>query len=233
MNESMLTGETTPIVKSSLPSTDTKFEPDGDQKNCMIYAGNIFSILCSFILGTRCIETQYYNKGKFPILGLVYQTGFNTAKGNLIRSIMYPQSHNFNFYLDALKFICVMALFSSFGVVYNILVMIDHNPSTKDMVVNCLDLITITVPPALPACMSIGISLALARLVITMHTVYIFIRLKKKGIYSIFPDKINISGKINIMCFDKTGTLTEEGLEMFGVRPICYDSSKVNRFLVA
>lgn len=28
------------------------------------------------------------------------------------------------------------------------------------------------------------------------------------------------------MCFDKTGTLTEEGLEMYGVRPICYDSSK-------
>lgn len=39
MNESMLTGETTPIVKSSLPSIDTKFEPNGEHKNCMIYAG--------------------------------------------------------------------------------------------------------------------------------------------------------------------------------------------------
>ena len=66
--------------------------------------------------------------------------------------------------MDALKFICVIGLFSSFGVIYNIIVTIDHDPSTKDMIVNCLDLITITVPPALPACMSIGISFALARL---------------------------------------------------------------------
>ena len=43
MNESMLTGEPTPIVKSSLPSVNTKFEPDGEHKNYMIYAGiNIF-----------------------------------------------------------------------------------------------------------------------------------------------------------------------------------------------
>jgi cation-transporting ATPase 13A2 len=30
------------------------------------------------------------------------------------------------------------------------------------------------------------------------------------------PNKIIISGKINLMCFDKTGTLTEDHLEIYG-----------------
>lgn len=33
------------------------------------------------------------------------------------------------------------------------------------------------------------------------------------------------------MCFDKTGTLTEEGLDMYGVRPICYNSPNNVKFL--
>lgn len=73
------------------------------------------------------------------------------------------------------------------------------------MAVNMLDLTTITVPPALPTCLSIGISFALRRM-------------QKKEIYCISPNRVNVGGKITIMCFDKTGTLTEEGLDMHGVR---------------
>lgn len=69
-----------------------------------------------------------------------------------------------------------------------------------------LDLITITVPPALPAAMSIGISFALSRLK------------KRSQIYCISPARVNIAGKINLFCFDKTGTLTEEGLTIYGFR---------------
>jgi len=72
-----------------------------------------------------------------------------------------------------------------------------------------LDLITITVPPALPTCLSIGISFALARL-------------SKKRIYCISPNRVIVAGKITIMCFDKTGTLTEDGLDLYGVRPVTY-----------
>jgi cation-transporting ATPase 13A2 len=32
------------------------------------------------------------------------------------------------------------------------------------------------------------------------------------------------------MCFDKTGTLTEEGLDMYGIRPIMYISNKKIKF---
>jgi len=71
--------------------------------------------------------------------------------------------------------------------------------------VRALDLITIVVPPALPATLSIGTSFALSRL-------------RKSGIFCISPNRINVSGKINVCCFDKTGTLTEDGLDILGVR---------------
>ena len=40
----------------------------------------------------------------------------------------------------------------------------DDNLTLGQLIINALDLVTITVPPALPTCLSIGISLALGRL---------------------------------------------------------------------
>lgn len=68
-----------------------------------------------------------------------------------------------------------------------------------------LDLITVVVPPALPATLSIGTSFAIGRL-------------RKFGIYCISPSRVNVGGKVNVCCFDKTGTLTEDGLDILGVR---------------
>lgn len=81
------------------------------------------------------------------------------------------------------------------------------------IVIRALDLVTIVVPPALPATMSIGTSFAIARL-------------RKIGIYCISPNRVNIGGKVNIVCFDKTGTLTEEGLDVLGVRSVVRSSNK-------
>ena len=68
-----------------------------------------------------------------------------------------------------------------------------------------LDLITVVVPPALPATLSIGTSFAISRL-------------RKLGIFCISPSRVNVAGQINVCCFDKTGTLTEDGLDILGVR---------------
>lgn len=75
------------------------------------------------------------------------------------------------------------------------------------MILRALDLITVVVPPALPATMSIGTSFAINRL-------------KKLGIFCISPPRVNIGGKVDCMCFDKTGTLTEDGLDIHGIRPV-------------
>ncbi|XP_014662698.1 PREDICTED: LOW QUALITY PROTEIN: probable cation-transporting ATPase 13A3, partial [Priapulus caudatus] len=81
-----------------------------------------------------------------------------------------------------------------------------NNQSPGVIAIRALDLITITVPPVLPAAMTIGI-------------IYAQRRLKLANIYCISPRTINLCGSINVVCFDKTGTLTEDGIDMHGVVP--------------
>ncbi len=64
------------------------------------------------------------------------------------------------------------------------------------MIIKFLDMITITVPAALPVSMTIGI----------IHAVE---KLNAKNIFCISPNKVLMGGLVNFICFDKTGTLTE------------------------
>lgn len=36
-------------------------------------------------------------------------------------------------------------------------------------------------------------------------------------IFCIAPTRVNIGGKLDVLCFDKTGTLTEDGLDVLGL----------------
>jgi cation-transporting ATPase 13A2 len=92
-----------------------------------------------------------------------------------------------------------MALLAVVGFLGTIKFMIDQGLDPAAIVDRSLDLITITVPPALPAAMTIG-------------TVFAIARLKKRKIFCISPPRVNVAGRVNLMVFDKTGTLTEDGL---------------------
>ncbi|CAD8078910.1 unnamed protein product [Paramecium primaurelia] len=205
INESMLTGESIPIIKNPIQFNKFIYQPNEDSKSITLFAG------------TKCLEARHPEKGQIPVLALAVQTGFSTIKGQLVRSILYPKPTTFSFYKDSLSFIAVLAMMSLVGFSLTIKDQIDElkedNTTIFQMIINSLDLITITVPPALPTCLSIGVSFALARL-------------SKKSIYCISPNKVNVAGKITIMCFDKTGTLTEDGLDLYGVRSIGYNHKK-------
>lgn len=60
----------------------------------------------------------------------------------------------------------------------------------EEVVRKALDVVTIAVPPALPAALTTGI-------------IYAQRRLKKKGIFCISPQRINVCGQLNLVCFDK------------------------------
>lgn len=121
-----------------------------------------------------------------------------------MRSIMYPPPVDFKFEQDSYKFVIMLAGIASIGVIYTIVTKLMRGVPGSHITLEALDLITIVVPPALPAAMTVG------RLVAQR-------RLEKKKIYCISPRTINVSGSVDCICFDKTGTLTEDGLDMWGV----------------
>lgn len=100
-----------------------------------------------------------------------------------------------------------MGILAVIGFLSTLKFMLDQGYDTSVIVDRSLDLLTITVPPALPAAMTIG-------------TVFAINRLKGRRIYCISPPRINVSGRVNLMVFDKTGTLTEDGLQVYGFRGI-------------
>nr|XP_045614574.1 polyamine-transporting ATPase 13A3-like isoform X3 [Procambarus clarkii] len=191
VNESMLTGESVPVTKIPVTvSEETEIYSAERHKRHTLFCG------------TSVIQTRYY--GSAQVLAVVVRTGFSTAKGELVRSILYPRPLDFKFYKDAVKFIIFLFCIASVGMGYSVYIYILHKEGVIKTVVRTLDIVTIVVPPALPAAMTVG-------------TYYAQSRLKKQGIFCISPPRINVSGKTKLVCFDKTGTLTEDGLEVWGV----------------
>ncbi|KAM6919321.1 polyamine-transporting ATPase 13A3-like [Xenentodon cancila] len=194
VNESMLTGESVPVTKTSLPSSG---EEAARTYNLEEHKRN--TLFC----GTHVIQTRFY-AGDL-VKAVVVRTGFSTEKGQLVRSILYPKPTDFKLYRDAYLFLLCLVGVAGIGFIYTIVLSIMSKVPVKTIVVESLDIITITVPPALPAAMTAGI-------------VYAQRRLKRVGIFCISPQRINMCGQLNLVCFDKTGTLTEDGLDLWGIQ---------------
>ncbi|NXA31240.1 AT134 ATPase, partial [Eudromia elegans] len=196
VNESMLTGESIPVTKIHLPQADNikpwRMHCAEDYKKHVIFCG------------TEVIQTKADDRGE--VKAVVLRTGFNTAKGDLVRSILYPKPMNFKLYRDALRFLMLLIAFAAIGMIYAVCVFALSGEEAGEVVKKALDVITIAVPPALPAALTTGI-------------IYSQRRLKKKGIFCISPQRINMCGQLNLICFDKTGTLTEDGLDLWGLLP--------------
>lgn len=82
LNESMLTGESIPIIKQPLTYSEKTFDADEDSKHIL------FS-------GTKCLETRKGKSEGAAVVGVVMKTGFSTIKGRLVRSLLFPKPENF------------------------------------------------------------------------------------------------------------------------------------------
>lgn len=188
VNESMLTGESVPIQKNAPIPADERFELLA-QKRHILFAG------------TSVLQTRYYGNEK--VLARVVRTGFNTSKGELVKSILFPRPIEFRFYEDSIRFVLMLFAVALLGMAYTVHLYKLRGAWTRTMLLRALDILTIVVPPALPLALTTGV-------------VYSQARLKKKNIFCISPQRINVCGKLKLICFDKTGTLTDDGLTMDG-----------------
>lgn len=196
VNESMLTGESVPV---------TKFVATADSVQYLVESFTHAVLARSYLYsGTKLLKTKSHNDE--PALGMALKTGFNTTKGSLVRSMLFPKPTGFKLYEDAFKYIGFMTLIACIGFIYSTYNFIQLGLSKRIMILRALDIITIVVPPALPATLTIGTTFAVNRL-------------KNKLIFCTAPTRVNIGGKLDVVCFDKTGTLTEDGLDVLGVHP--------------
>ena len=70
--------------------------------------------------GTKIIRARRPQVGQDDeavALAIVARTGFNTTKGALVRSMLFPKPSGFKFYRDAFKYISVMAGIAGIGFV--------------------------------------------------------------------------------------------------------------------
>lgn len=195
INESMLTGESVPVSKVSASPETLKHLKD-NLSNSTLAKSFLYN-------GTKLLKMKSTNDE--PVMVMVVKTGFSTTKGSLVRSMLFPKPTGFKFYEDSFKYIGFMTLIAFVGFIYSTYNFIKLGLPKSVMILRALDIITIVVPPALPATLTIGTTFAINRLK------------KYHQIFCIAPTRVNIGGKLDVICFDKTGTLTEDGLDVLGI----------------
>ncbi|XP_052033882.1 polyamine-transporting ATPase 13A2 isoform X6 [Apodemus sylvaticus] len=180
VNESSLTGESIPVLKTALPEGPKPYCPETHRRH---------TLFC----GTLVLQARAYVGPR--VLAVVTRTGFCTAKGGLVSSILHPRPISFKFYKHSMKFVAALSVLALLGTVYSIIILYSNRVPMREIVIRALDLVTVVVPPALPAAM-------------TVCTLYAQSRLRTQGIFCIHPLRINLGGKLQLVCFDK---VLEEG----------------------
>lgn len=146
VTEAVLTGESIPVKKHSIP------------KNNEILLNeklNPYLLYC----GSFCLKTNPSGE----CLGLVYRTGFHTFKGNIAKELLFHKIKRFNYLEDSFKYIAVFVILTIIGYMITIYPMYEANIDTETIIIRSLELVTTSVPPALPACMEVGIEYAMDR----------------------------------------------------------------------
>ncbi|OAX83571.1 hypothetical protein ACJ72_02063 [Emergomyces africanus] len=205
VNEAMLSGESTPLLKDSiqLRPGDDQVDTEGLDKNSFLYGGTkVLQITHPNSADSlpNGIPTPPDNGG----LGVVVKTGFETSQGSLVRTMIYSTERVSANNVEALLFILFLLMFAIAASWYVWQEGVAKDRKRSKLLLDCVLIITSVVPPELPMELSLAVNTSLAAL-------------SKYAIFCTEPFRIPYAGRVDIACFDKTGTLTGEDLLVDGI----------------
>lgn len=198
VNEAMLSGESTPLLKESIDllEGDEKLDVDGAHKNAVLFSG------------TKVLQSG--GGGEAPdngCLGVVLRTGFGTAQGQLVRTMIFSTERVSANNLESFLFIGFLLIFAIAASWYVWTRGIERGLKKSKLLLDCILIITSVVPPELPMELSLAVNASL-------------VALSKYAIFCTEPFRIPFAGRVDVCCFDKTGTITAENLVLEGVAGI-------------
>ena len=87
--------------------------------------------------GTKIIRARRPQEGQDDeavALAIAVRTGFNTTKGSLVRSMLFPKPSGFKFYKDAFRYISVMAGVAGIGFIASFVNFVRLNVSVSKII---------------------------------------------------------------------------------------------------
>ncbi|KAI0029694.1 endoplasmic reticulum Ca-transporting P-type ATPase [Vararia minispora EC-137] len=195
VNEAMLSGESTPLLKESITLLEASEQLDADSthRNEVLFSG------------TKILQATA--GGDTPdggCLGVVLRTSFGTAQGQLVRTMIFATERVTANNLESFLFIGFLLIFALAASWYVWTKGIERDLKKSKLLLDCILIVTSVVPPELPMELSLAVNASL-------------VALSKFAIFCTEPFRIPFAGRVDICCFDKTGTITAENLVLEGV----------------
>ena len=223
VNEAMLSGESTPLLKDSvqLRPRDVPIDPEGLDKNAFLYGGTKVLQVTHSNASEDAPETvpTFASGVESPpdkgAMAIVVKTGFETSQGSLVRTMIYSTERVSANNVEALLFILFLLVFAIAASWYVWVEGVAQDRKRSKLLLDCVLIITSVVPPELPMELSLAVNTSLAAL-------------SKYAIFCTEPFRIPFAGRVDIACFDKTGTLTGEDLVVDGIAGLSLNDKNAN-----
>ncbi|KAL7421973.1 putative cation-transporting ATPase 1 [Cryptotrichosporon argae] len=202
VNEAMLSGESTPLLKESVElreGTD-RLDINGSDRNNVLFAG------------TKALQVEKAGEGGLATpdegcLAVVLRTGFGTTQGQLVRTMIFSTERVSANTFESFLFILFLLIFAIAASAYVWIKGLERGMAKGKLLLDCVLIITSVVPPELPMELSLAVNASL-------------VALQKYAIFCTEPFRIPYAGRVDVCCFDKTGTITGEDLVVEGIAGI-------------